>query len=67
MDRWCVNFLRHRYTLYDRRATRISNQQEPRARREAMLVIRKRTYQIIMEAWPQLADECRNQMNQRDE
>ena len=67
MDRWCVNFLRHQYTLYDRRTTRIGNHQEPRARREAMLVIRSRTYQIIMEAWPQLADECRNQMNQRDE
>ena len=67
MNRWCVNFLRHRHTLYDRRANRIGNHPRTRARTEAMRIIQNRTYLLIMKAWPHLAQECRKQMQMRED
>ena len=64
LDRWCVNFLRHRHTLYDRRTNRVGRGTTQKAQQEALSIIRKRVNLLIIHEWPQLAQECQRQLDQ---
>ena len=63
LNRWFVNFLRHRHTRYDHQVNRIGSGASRRDREEAIQTIRDRICQLIAQKYPQLADECRRQMN----
>ena len=63
LNRWMVNYLRHRHTSYDADLSQLYGRV---GRREAQAAIRRRVYDVIGGAYPSLAAECARQLAERD-
>lgn len=59
LNRWTLNYLRHGLTNYDFLCTQLdrTNQKDY----TSYLQLRRRTFQLIAEAYPQFAEECKRQ------
>jgi hypothetical protein len=60
-ERWAVNFARHHLTNYDELL------EEYDLDADMVQVLRARVYDAIAKKWPELAKECRRQMNNRQD
>jgi hypothetical protein len=63
LDRWCVNYLRHRQMSYDADLDALYGRV---GRGEAEAAIRRRVYEVIAAAHPSLAAECARQQAERE-
>ena len=63
LERWCVNYLRHRHTSYDADLSQLYGRI---GRREAQVAVRRRVYDVIAGAYPSLAAECARQLAERE-
>lgn len=62
LDRWKVNYLRHRLTRYDELLDGLYGST---GRAAAEDLLRRRVYAAISEAYPDLAQECERQLRER--
>ncbi|MER5211557.1 hypothetical protein ABT063_13480 [Streptomyces sp. NPDC002838] len=63
LDRWKVNYLRHRLTRYDELLDGLYGSTGRAAAEE---LLRRRVYAAISEAYPELAQECERQLRERE-
>ncbi|WP_328441181.1 hypothetical protein OHA71_37800 [Streptomyces sp. NBC_00444] len=63
LDRWKVDYLRHRLTRYDEL---LSGLHGSTGRAAAEDLLRRRVYTAIAEAYPHLAQECERQLRERE-
>lgn len=64
LDRWTVNYLRHRHTSYD---DDLSGMYGRVGRAEAQEAIRLRVYAVIARTYPSLTKECDRQLADRSQ
>lgn len=64
LDRIMVNYLRHRKSRYEKKLEEVKGRVGVG---EAYLEINNRIYQAIADAYPELAEECRRQMERKQE
>lgn len=62
LDRICVNYLRHRATNYDALLAKLDHLGR---RGEAVAAVRRRVLHAISDAYPELAEECARQLQNR--
>ncbi|TKD35310.1 hypothetical protein [Azotobacter chroococcum] len=62
LDRICVNFIRHELTHYDHALEAMAGKT---GINKAIVLLRRRIYSAIAQAYPALADECANQLQAR--
>ncbi|MGI5374612.1 hypothetical protein ACQEV2_10265 [Streptomyces sp. CA-251387] len=62
LDRWKVDYLRHRLTRYDRIVDELY---ERTGRAAAMKLLQRRIYAAISEAYPNLAQECERRLREQ--
>jgi hypothetical protein len=63
LDRWKVNYLRHRLTDYERYLEEVAGNVGVR---DAKDLIREKVYDAIADAYPELAAECSRQYDERE-
>ncbi|MBZ9638744.1 hypothetical protein [Streptomyces sp. PSKA30] len=63
LDRWKVNYLRHRLTRYDEILDELYGRTGRAAAEE---LLRRRVYAAISKAYPNLAQECERQLRERE-
>jgi hypothetical protein len=63
LDRWKVDYLRHRLARYDEL---LSGLHGSNGRAAAEELLRRRVYAAITEAYPLLAQECERQLSERE-
>jgi hypothetical protein len=63
LDRWKVNYLRHRLTDYERHLEEVAGKVGVR---DAKSMIRREVYDAIAERYPSLAAECSRQYDERE-